>query len=104
MTARVELLVDKMGNALYIPLESVFERGGRRFCWVLRDGEPQVQEVLVGPSNENHIVIEAGLESGERVLLQNPTETARPAGGEALPEFLDVVSPVDVESPSPESP
>jgi HlyD family secretion protein len=99
MTARVELLVDRIDEARFVPLESVYEKGGRHYCWVLRDGKPEVQEVLTGPSNENHIVIEAGLEIGERVLLRDPAEGGRPLGGEGLPDFLDVVSP-----PAPPSP
>ncbi len=99
MTARVELLVESIAKARFVPLESVFEKGGRHFCWVLRDDKPEVQEVLTGPSNENHIVIEAGLEPGERVLLRDPVEGGRPLGGEGVPDFLDVLSsPV---SPSP---
>ncbi len=92
MTARIELLVDRIDNARYVPLESVFERGGRLFCWVLRDGKPEAQEVLTGPSNDNHIVIEAGLEPGEKVLLRNPTE-GDPAVGDNAPDFLDIISP-----------
>jgi RND family efflux transporter MFP subunit len=93
MTTRVELLVDRIEEARFIPLEAVFEKGGRRYCWVLRDGDPEVQEVLTGPSNDNHIVIEAGLEGGERVLLREPTEGERPLGSTSTPDFLDIVSP-----------
>ncbi|MEE9263059.1 MAG: efflux RND transporter periplasmic adaptor subunit, partial [Vicinamibacteria bacterium] len=92
MSARVELLVERIDNARYVPLESVFEKGGRRYCYVLRKGKLQVQEVLTGPSNENHIVIEAGLESGERVLLRDPTDDNGPLGGEGT-GFLEIVSP-----------
>jgi HlyD family secretion protein len=92
MTARIELLVDRIENALYVPLESIFERGGRLFCWVIRDGKPKAQEILTGASNDNHIVIEAGLEAGEKVLLRNPTE-GDPAVGDTAPDFLDIIMP-----------
>ena len=92
MSARVELLVEQIDNARYVPLESVFENGGRRYCYVLRKGQLQVQEVLTGPSNENHIVIEAGLEPGERVLLSDPTEDNGPLAGEGT-GFGEIVSP-----------
>jgi len=97
MTARIELLVDRIEKALYVPLESVFERGGRLFCWALRDGKPEAQEVLTGPSNDNHIVIEAGLEPGEKVLLRNPTEGERTVG-ETAPDFLDIIAPAPPET------
>jgi hypothetical protein len=59
----------------------------------MRGRSTEVQEVLVGPSNENHIVVEQGLEAGERVLLRDPNDEGRPLGGNALPGFLDVVAP-----------
>jgi hypothetical protein len=101
MTTRVELLVDRIETARFIPLESVFEKAGRRYCWVLQDGEPEVREILTGPSNDNHIVIEAGLEAGERILLREPTEGGRSLGGAGTTDFLDIVSPSS--SPSPDT-
>ena len=91
MSTRVELLVERLERARYVPLEAVLERGGKHYCYVLRGRAPEAQEVLVGPSNENHIVIEQGLETGERVLLRDPNDEGRPLGGDALPGFLDVV-------------
>jgi HlyD family secretion protein len=90
MSARVELLVDQIPKARYVPLEAVFERGGRRYCYVLRRGRAEAKEVLTGPSNDHHIVIEAGLELGERVLLSDPVEPGRPLGGAALPGSFDL--------------
>jgi HlyD family secretion protein len=90
MSARVELLVDKLASAVYVPLEAVFERGGKHYCH-LANGE--TREVLVGPSNENHIVIGTGVEAGEMVLLGDPSDEGRPLGGESVPGFLDVVAP-----------
>ncbi len=90
MSARVELLVERLASAVYVPLEAVFERGGKHYCY-LADGE--TREVLVGPSNENHIVIGTGVEAGELVLLGDPSDEGRPLGGESVPGFLDVVAP-----------
>ena len=94
MSARVELLVERLEKAHYVPLEAVFVRGGRHYVYVMRGRSPEVREVLVGPSNENHTVIETGLEAGDRVLLRDPNDAANPLGGEALPGFLDVVAPL----------
>ena len=93
MSTRVELLVEKLDNANYVPLEAVFERGGKHYCYVMEGRSPEVREVLVGPSNENHIVIETGLDTGELVLLRDPNADGAPLGSESLPGFLDVVAP-----------
>jgi HlyD family secretion protein len=95
MSARVELLVERLASAVYVPLEAVFERGGKHYGYVMNGGSPEAREVLVGPSNENHIVIEAGIEAGDRVLLGDPADDGRPLGGESVPGFLDVIAPSD---------
>ena len=78
MSARVELVVEQIPKARYLPIEAVFERGGRRYCYLLRGGRPEAREVLTGPSNDHHVVIETGLEPGDRVLLSDPVEPGRP--------------------------
>jgi len=97
MSARVELLVERLASAVYVPLEAVFERGGKHYCYVMDGGSPEAREVLVGPSNENHIVIETGVEASELVLLGDPADEGRPLGGESVPGFLDVVAPSPAE-------
>jgi HlyD family secretion protein len=91
MSARVALLVERLERASFVPLEAVFERGGKHYAYVVGRGAPDAREVLLGPSNENHVVIEAGLEPGERVLLGDPADDGRPLGGDAVPGFLDVI-------------
>ena len=100
MSARVELLVERLASAVFVPLEAVFERGGKHYCYVMNGGSPEPREVLVGPSNENHIVIGTGVEAGELVLLGDPADEGRPLGGESVPGFLDVVAPSDETSSS----
>jgi len=96
MSARVELLVQRIEKARFVPLESVFERAGRRYCYVLRKGRPEVQQILTGPSNENHVVVEAGLEVGERVLLRDPASEGGPLGSEGT-GLLDAISPIEAD-------
>lgn len=93
MSARVELLVERLENALHVPVEAVFERGGRHFVYVVRDGAPEPQEILVGPSNENHIVVEAGLVEGDQVHLRDPAAGYAPRGEGAVPGLLDILAP-----------
>ncbi len=101
MSARVELLVEHLASAVYVPLEAVFERGGKHYCYVMNGGSPEAREVLAGPSNENHIVIGAGVEAGELVLLGDPADEGRPLGGESVPGFLDVVAPSEESAREP---
>jgi HlyD family secretion protein len=72
MTARVEIQVEARARALAVPLDAVFEKDGRRLCYVLEGRRLEPREVLLGPSNADHVVVERGLRAGERVALRDP--------------------------------
>lgn len=81
MTARVEIEVEERKHALYVPLDAVFERDGRSVVY-LAGRRPRAREVVLGPSNADFVVIEKGLERGDRVLLRDPgTGPADTSGG-----------------------
>ncbi len=71
MTARVQIEVEERRDALFVPLEAVFERDGRSLVY-LAGRHPSPREVVLGPSNADFVVIERGLSRGERVLLRDP--------------------------------
>jgi HlyD family secretion protein len=72
MTARVEIQVQERAKALYVPLEAVFEKEGRTLCYVARGRRVRPREVVLGPSNQDFVVVEKGLARGERVCLRDP--------------------------------
>ncbi len=78
MTARVEILVEQHQDALYVPIEAVFEREGRNVCYLARRGGLEAREVLLGPSNQDFVMIREGLRAGDRVSLRDPN--APPSG------------------------
>jgi HlyD family secretion protein len=84
MTARVEIDVEERPKALFVPLEAVFEREGRHVAY-LAGRHPQMREVVLGPSNQDFVVIEKGLARGERVLLRDPGAAPSDFGGLTTP-------------------
>jgi HlyD family secretion protein len=72
MTARVEIEVEERSRALFVPLEAVFERSGRSLCYLLEGGRLRAREVVLGPSNQDFVVVERGLRKGDRVALREP--------------------------------
>ena len=72
MTARVEIQVEERSSALYVPLEAVFEKEGRSFCYLASGRHADPREVSLGPSNQDFVVVEKGLRKGERVCLREP--------------------------------
>jgi HlyD family secretion protein len=82
MTARVDIQVEERERALAVPVDSVFEKDGRRVCYVLERRGLRPREVLLGPSSADHVVVERGLRPGERVALRDPTVPPSDFGAE----------------------
>jgi RND family efflux transporter MFP subunit len=63
-------------NAIYIPLEAVFNEEGMTFVYKRASGRIVRQEVETGAMNDNEIVVARGLEKDDRVLLSPPPNAA----------------------------
>ncbi|HET9314535.1 MAG TPA: efflux RND transporter periplasmic adaptor subunit [Vicinamibacteria bacterium] len=85
MTAQVEIQVEERQKALFVPVGAVFERDGRHVCYVAAGRRAREREVVLGPSNQDHVVVEKGLERGERVCLRDPGAPASDFGALAAP-------------------
>jgi RND family efflux transporter MFP subunit len=57
-------------RSLAIPKTAVYERDGRSVVWLVRDGRVESRAVTVGAQNGDEITIAAGLNSGERVVVE----------------------------------
>jgi len=71
MTAEVSIRVDQADNALQLPVQAVFERGGRRYCLVNGSTGLTPQEIKIGANNDKFVVIQSGLALDQEVL-SNP--------------------------------
>jgi len=81
MTAKVEILIDKLEDALYVPIQSVVteEDDEKKVCYVMTDKGQQRREVEIGLFNDDFVEVKNGLVEGEQVLLNPPrwTETEK---------------------------
>ena len=66
---------------LYIPLDAVFEKDGDTVVYLLRDGHPEEQNVVLGKKNDNYVIVEEGLEVNDRITLRDPTLAMDDIGG-----------------------
>jgi HlyD family secretion protein len=71
MTARVEIEVADVPNALLIPSGAVFVEEGKPYAY-LANGKRR--ELKIGPGNGNFTVVKKGLKEGQEVLLVKPEE------------------------------
>lgn len=69
MTAQAAIEVEKLDQAVQVPLQAVIERGERFYCVVQENGDVVAREVSVGHSNEQVVVIRDGVQPGDQVLL-----------------------------------
>ena len=72
MTAQVEFTVASRPQATLVPVQAVFESGGRSIVYVVRQGTSAPREVVVEGSNDRDAAIARGVAPGESVLLADP--------------------------------
>ena len=75
MSSTVEIITEKIDSEKYVPIESVFEKEGKTIAYVVGSSGSSwnEREIKVGKTNNNYIVVEGGLEEGEKVALRDPT-------------------------------
>lgn len=69
MTTSNEIVTRTFDSVLYIPLEAVHSNDSMTYVY-LKNNNRQV--VVLDESNENEIIVEAGLDAGDKVLLSVP--------------------------------
>ncbi|TAL04476.1 MAG: HlyD family efflux transporter periplasmic adaptor subunit [Verrucomicrobia bacterium] len=72
MSAKVEILVNKLNDVVYVPMQAVAPDGGKQICYVAGGFKPERREVQVGEFTDEFIEVKTGLKEGERVLLRLP--------------------------------
>jgi len=72
MSAKVEILVEKLHNVKIVPVQVVENRDGMKFCYVATDSGPEERVVTTGAFNDTFVEIVSGLQIGEKVLLSPP--------------------------------
>jgi HlyD family secretion protein len=77
MTARVEILTDQRHGTLLIPVDAVFDRGGRRVVYRLDGQIVEERDVRIDQANPDFVIVNAGLSEGDTVLLTDPTRRDR---------------------------
>ncbi len=74
VTAKVEILIDKLEDVLQVPIHAVFPDSGKHYVFAWKDGSADRREVSVGKNNAHYVELVSGLEEGEHVLLYDPSE------------------------------
>jgi multidrug efflux pump subunit AcrA (membrane-fusion protein) len=70
MSAEVEVILARHENVLTVPVAAVVETAQGDFCWVrTTEGAKECRTLQLGDTNDTFIVVKAGLEEGDEVVL-----------------------------------
>lgn len=81
MSAQVEILVERLEDAIYVPLQAVTYFDDQQVVYVVNGGRSERRVVEVGTFSEQFIQITAGLRAGEEVMLLPPRQNTVAAVG-----------------------
>jgi len=71
MSADMEIVIDRVDNALIVPSQAVIEKEGSSHLYVIKSGRAYLRKVETGLSNWTYTEIKSGLSEGDYVIL-NP--------------------------------
>ncbi len=72
MSAKVVIIIEELEDILYVPLQSVVNREGKKLCYLDGSAGPKAREVETGAFNNDFVEIKSGLAEGDKVLLNPP--------------------------------
>lgn len=74
MSASIEIVIDTVEEALFLPLEAVREQEGHALAYRLRGDDLEPMKIRLGLRNAVAAVVDSGLEEGEVVALKPPVQ------------------------------
>jgi len=84
LTAQLDILGGKKPNALFIPRQALFLKGGKQTVFLKKGGGFEQQAVKVDFQNESRAAID-GLRAGDKVALIDPTAPRKGASSGSAP-------------------
>lgn len=72
MTAQLSVIVDRVPDALTIPVQASFQKSGQTVAYVWEGSKFQERVIEIGRRNRDRILVARGLRPGDRVALKDP--------------------------------
>jgi hypothetical protein len=74
LLADVEIIIEKIPNALHVPAQAVFEKNGKPTVFIQqRNGKFEPREVQLVKRSETMMVLAGGVQPGEVIAMSDPT-------------------------------
>lgn len=74
MTTSNKIVVREIPDVIFVPIESIFEKNGKKIVFIKNGSGFDEREVEVGEKGEDYIIIRSGLRVGEEIALTDPFE------------------------------
>lgn len=101
MTTKNKILTSVVDSVLFVPIEAIFNADTLAFVYKKSGNSISKQQVIVGLSNDNEIIIHAGLEENDQILLVPPENaddlTVKTLPKEIVEKFREKPSPAKPE-------
>ncbi len=72
MTTKNTIVTATIDNVMFVPIESVFSDDSTTFVFRKNGGSIDKQQIIVGQSNENEIIVKTGLKPDDELYLIQP--------------------------------
>ncbi|MEO1020945.1 MAG: HlyD family secretion protein [Bacteroidota bacterium] len=76
MTTSNRVFIDKVNDALFVPLEAIHSQDSVSFVYVKDGLSPILKEVELGLMNENEVMVHRGIDESDRIYLSLPADTS----------------------------
>ena len=92
LLADVEIVVEKISDALHVPAQAVFHKSGKYLVYVQDgDGRYEPREVELRKQSESTMVLSGGVQPGETIALSDPTAQKNNEKGEQKPGAMNAL-------------
>ena len=85
MTCDCQIVTGRIKDATFVPVQSVFQKSDTTVVYVMSAGRPRMRRIKIGAKGSNFVVVEQGLQGGEKVCMRDPTLPLESIGGQAEP-------------------
>lgn len=72
LLADVEIIVDKVQNAINVPIQAVFEKDGKQVVYVKVGNRFEAREIKPLKRSENVMIVSSGVKVGDVIAMANP--------------------------------
>lgn len=72
LLADVEIIVDKVQNAVNVPIQAVFEKDGKQVLYLKVGNRFEAREIKPLKRSENVMILSSGVKPGDTISMANP--------------------------------